>query len=408
MTISSVHTVHRYVGDGVQTEWPVLFPFFAPEEVRAVRTGIGGLDTALVYGPDYTVQAFEEGGLCRCAVGVGERLTLYLELAPVQQIDLRNTGILAPEILELGLDRLTLLVQQLEEGVSRCVQVGITSDMDPNAVLTAVETAKALSEIAAHQAADSATAGAGSAVNAKAAQDAAGGMAMASAASADEAAESALAAAASANVAEAQQAVVIAAGEAQRGMVVSTGSTQVARVAAEGASQVERVITTGDAVVALLPGIVSPFSGNFGGAGNKHPINVKTGTADLRYALCDGATYTAPDGRVVTTPDLRERFVLPANTPSSSGQTGGSWTHSHTTSVNATTLGIGQIPSHNHNIGLYKAGSPYNALSPMGEGSPTLLYSSNSGGGGSHTHGAVTSTVSISPPYYRLAYIMAL
>ncbi|MFV0349535.1 MAG: discoidin domain-containing protein [Halodesulfovibrio sp.] len=143
MTVSSRVTVHTYAGNGTQTEWPVLFPLFSPQDVKAIRTGADGLDTLLTYGTDYTVTPLEFGGTCLCSLGNGERLTLFLDLEPVQEVDLSNTGILAPEILERGLDRLTLLAQQQQEQIGRCVQIGRTSGLSPADLLTSIDTAAA-------------------------------------------------------------------------------------------------------------------------------------------------------------------------------------------------------------------------------------------------------------------------
>ena len=132
MTIVSTNTVEQYAGDGVQTEWPVTFPFHRPEDVRAVVTGVGG-DRVLTYGTDYAVAVLPGGGGSVTTtlgapgmVGAGERLTLWLDQPFTQEMDLRNTGVLDAEMLERSFDRLTLMAQQLREEVGRCVKVPLT------------------------------------------------------------------------------------------------------------------------------------------------------------------------------------------------------------------------------------------------------------------------------------------
>lgn len=179
MTIVSTNTVEQYVGDGVQTEWPVTFPFLRPEDVRAVVSGTGG-DRVLAYGADYTAVALPGGGGSASTtpgapgmVGAGEHLTLWLEQPFTQEMDLRNTGVLDAEMLERGFDRLTLMAQQLREEVSRCVKVPLTDQTTrTDALLEGITANAGRAELAALGAETQAAAASSGAVRAESAASA--------------------------------------------------------------------------------------------------------------------------------------------------------------------------------------------------------------------------------------------
>lgn len=191
-----------------------------------------------------------------------------------------------------------------------------------------------------------------------------------------------------------------------------------------------------------LSGVISPFSGSFGGTGNKHPIERKTGEPNTAYALCDGGTYTAPDGAKVVTPDLRDRFIVGAGSSYAVSATGGSTTQSHTVTVastaaggtvGGTTLTTATMPNHPHGgvisdqtttngtYGAWRVKSQ--PLSQSGDSTtpeiqvyiPGSTGATGSGGshahpftGTAHTHTATVAAADNRPPYYALAFIMKL
>lgn len=159
----------------------------------------------------------------------------------------------------------------------------------------------------------------------------------------------------------------------------------------------------------LLSGLISHYSGTFGGTDNKFPINAATGEVDLRYALCDGGTYTAPDGRSVTTPDLRDKFVMGASDTRSPGDTGGNETVTPTGTAANTTLSLAQIPRHSHTFPIDGSGySGYGLSTPNAQNNGAPRSTSSVGSGGAHSHSLTLDDLSILPPYYVLSYIMAL
>ena len=89
------------------------------------------------------------------------------------------------------------------------------------------------------------------------------------------------------------------------------------------------------------------------------------------WALCDGGTYTAPDGTLVTVPDLRDRFVVGAGLNYEVGATGGAAQVALTTA---------QIPAHSHGV----------SVSIGTAGAHSHGGSTSTAGG--HSHGGSTST----------------
>lgn len=134
------------------------------------------------------------------------------------------------------------------------------------------------------------------------------------------------------------------------------------------------------------------------------------------WALCDGGTYTAPDGTQVTTPNLKDRFIVGAGGSYAVGATGG---------ANTVTLTVDQIPSHTHTATCSTAGAhshtyvhSWTFIGPDGLSGGSSAHSDNENWTTS-TDGAHTHTITIGatgggqphenrPPYYALAFIMKL
>lgn len=181
------------------------------------------------------------------------------------------------------------------------------------------------------------------------------------------------------------------------------GNTRETVTAAQLAALIARMIAAEAAIAAIdpvLPGSIISFSGTFGGANNKFPINPKNGVPDLSHALCDGGTYTSPDGRSVTTPNLVDRFIK-GSTPANAKQTGGGATVS-----GGTTLTIAQMPWHEHT---YTTRGQIGGLSGAAGGwAQVNMDSSTQGTGGAGGNQAHTHPIDVTPPYYTSAYIIKL
>lgn len=156
-------------------------------------------------------------------------------------------------------------------------------------------------------------------------------------------------------------------------------------------------------------GGIIPFSGTFGGTGNRFPIPLGGSAPLTNWCLCDGTTT---GGKPV--PDLRNRMIMCAGSAHAAGSTGGAETHTHRVSgtVGATTLTVAQLASHQHpnraRNNYYGTGARIGNGTDEGQvvGTEDILAA---GGSQSHTHsltGVKSGSASSLPPYYALAYIM--
>ena len=154
-------------------------------------------------------------------------------------------------------------------------------------------------------------------------------------------------------------------------------------------------------------GGVLPFTGTFGGTGNRFPIPLNGSAPLTNWCLCDGTTTNG-----LPVPDLRGRMIRGASDSVPAGSTGGSEKHSHSLSgtVGDTTLSEEQIASHVHGItvvtGYNGAGTGYKIWQGAAAGN-----TESTGGSQPHTHslsGISSETADSLPPYYALSFIMRI
>ena len=165
-------------------------------------------------------------------------------------------------------------------------------------------------------------------------------------------------------------------------------------------------VNSGNDAGAVPIGGILPFSGTFGGTGNRFPIPLGSSEPLLSFCLCDGTTTNG-----LPVPDLRGRMIMGASDAHPAGSTGGSETHSHGLSgtVGETTLTEKQLASHKHE-GTVIIGSGSGGGVPGTSGNAYYLKAmGKTGDSQSHAHslsGTKSEAASSLPPYYALAYIM--
>ena len=137
MTISTENReAGPFEGNGVTVLFPFAFKVFEPTDLWVVSVDATDVETTLVYGTDYSVtlnldQNSNAGGSITLTVPlpVGTTMVITTDLEALQPVDLTNQGGFYPSVINTALDRLTILVQQLAEGVARAAKVPITSDV---------------------------------------------------------------------------------------------------------------------------------------------------------------------------------------------------------------------------------------------------------------------------------------
>ncbi len=406
MAISAFQPVLRYLGDGLQSTWPITFPFFEAAHVRASLTlaqrpdGEGSFEEKppriLQYGQDYTITQTGtlHGGTLHSLVPDNALLTIWLDVPITQEMVLTRSGYLSPPDLELAFDKQTLIAAQLAHASKRAVKVPVESEESPESLLKRLFEARDTAEDKALAASHSALSALQNATycsvalkemesrreNALDAVSARENQALETLRGAEEANTARMVAeieiAGSAQIALATAQAAFATQQAERATAQASIATEAATrivdvLDIEGISSDVHLdsatfVATSRAVkkayeaafMATFPGMVCPYAGAFMEDGVT-PRHADTGEALTGWRLCNGEGGT---------PNLQNMFIRGAS-PQEIGETGGAENHTHTLAGNtantsaagtvanttpantgATTLTADQMPAHRHSI----------------------------------------------------------
>ncbi len=134
MTVSSgsLSRAGPFVGDGTLSLYSFTFKVFTSADVKVVQTG-SNVTTTLVLGTDYSVslnadQETAPGGmiLLSAPLASGYLLVILSAIASTQGVELTNNGNFSPIVLNNEFDKLTLLIKQAEEVLSRTLTLAPT------------------------------------------------------------------------------------------------------------------------------------------------------------------------------------------------------------------------------------------------------------------------------------------
>lgn len=145
MTITTTDSFVRYTGDGTETQYSFAFKCFSTDDLRVITDDGDTADTS----PSYTValnadQDANPGGTLTFGTAPGNGYEIYISsnIAAIQETDFRNATTFRAGTIEDWMDRMTLIIQQMQAQVDRCLKVGETTSglavsdlIDPGSVV---------------------------------------------------------------------------------------------------------------------------------------------------------------------------------------------------------------------------------------------------------------------------------
>lgn len=143
MTVSSTTSKASYSGNGSTTVFTVPFYFLEAADLQVILRSSAGVETVQTLTTNYTVAGVgvTSGGTVTMLVApaAGTTLTILRNAAATQETDLLPNDRLPAESLETALDKLTMLVQQLDEETGRSLKYP-ASDADVSAQIPSIST----------------------------------------------------------------------------------------------------------------------------------------------------------------------------------------------------------------------------------------------------------------------------
>lgn len=130
MTVSSTTAKIQYSGNGTTTSFAVPWYFLANGDLQVILRSSAGVETVQTLGTNYTVTGAGStaGGtvLMTTAPATGTTLTIVRNVSLTQETDFLPNDRLPAESLEQTVDKLTMIVQQLDERMDRSLVAPVT------------------------------------------------------------------------------------------------------------------------------------------------------------------------------------------------------------------------------------------------------------------------------------------
>lgn len=136
MTITEIALKVRESGDGVETDFDYGFQTYANTDILVYKIVTAtGVKTLQTLGVDYTVALEDDGpgGTVTYTVAPTALQESYIvcNLPSTQSSSYTTNGKFTADSVETAFDKLTMLIQQLEEAIGRCPKVPYEDDNPP-------------------------------------------------------------------------------------------------------------------------------------------------------------------------------------------------------------------------------------------------------------------------------------
>lgn len=126
MSVQNQTSTKQYVITTVGQSLAVPFYFLENNHLKVIKTALDGSDVTLVLDSDYTVTGagVTSGGLIALSTGsVGETITITRSIPITQLIDYIYNDAFPADTHEKGIDKLTMICQQLSSIINLCIKI---------------------------------------------------------------------------------------------------------------------------------------------------------------------------------------------------------------------------------------------------------------------------------------------
>lgn len=133
MISSTIRKAGPYAGDGVTVTFPFAFKVFKTTDVMAIYTNAAGVESTLTSGVTVALNSNQDvspGGIVSLTTPLptGAKLTLTSNVAATQPMQITNGGGFFPRVLNDSADRAMIVLQQIQERLSRTLTTPISSN----------------------------------------------------------------------------------------------------------------------------------------------------------------------------------------------------------------------------------------------------------------------------------------